>query len=326
MNVSKPPSRISRLLYALLSQWRLRLSRQRCRSFTQQQAAGIGPIYVINLDRQPQRWSAVLRELSRVLDADGSPLSERTIRFSACDARSQAGPTFDRSEIELLYNLGDQLFVEPQPLFVPEAFDLIRPIMMSRQEVAVASSHIGVWKEIAQSDAPYALILEDDVWIQRRFGRMLDSAWREMEDLDQSSPSFDVFYVSYQEVRFGAAKQLLSQNVFRPERGLWYLSGYVLSKRGAEKLLSLLPVRGPIDLWINHKFRDVDVRALRRSVINQRLDTPSSNSHSVLPALSRIGVLDYDQAAISRVCIWAAWNWTVISGYGAFYARLPLLQ
>ena len=76
--------------------------------------------------------------------------------------------------------------------------------------------------------------------------------------------------------------ELDSKNVFRPERGLWYLSGYVLSKKGAQALLKLLPSRGPIDLWINHKFREMDVRALRRSVINQRLDTPSTNSHSVI--------------------------------------------
>jgi hypothetical protein len=42
----------------------------------------------------------------------------------------------------------------------------------------------------------------------------------------------------------------------------------------------------------------MDVRALRRSVVNQRLDTPSTNSYSVLPALSRIGVLDDGDGAL----------------------------
>src|ERR1700683_4577775 len=64
--------------------------------------------------------------------------------------------------------------------------------------------------------------------------------------------------------------QIGEQVIFRPERGLWYLSGYVLSKKGALALLDLLPCRGPIDLWINHKFGELDVRALRRSVVNQR--------------------------------------------------------
>ena len=82
-----------------------------------------------------------------------------------------------------------------------------------------------------------------------------------MEDADRANPAFDILYVSYREVRYGAPKELVSTNVFRPERGLWYLSGYVLSKKGAQALLDLLPCRGPIDLWINHKFRELDVRA-----------------------------------------------------------------
>jgi GR25 family glycosyltransferase involved in LPS biosynthesis len=234
----------------------------------------------------------VLRELSCILDAAGKPLSERAIRYSARDAQSDAQQLLGSDDIEPFYTLGDQLFVEPQPHAMPDAFDLTRPIRMSREEAAIARSHIGVWKTIAESTAPYALVLEDDVWVERGFGRVVDQAWREMRDADRSDPAFDVLYVSYKEVRYGAPKELVSKNVFRPERGLWYLSGYVLSKKGAQALLGLLPCRGPIDLWMNHRFREIDVRAMRRSVINQRLDTPSTNSHSILPALTRIGVLD----------------------------------
>jgi hypothetical protein len=48
-----------------------------------------------------------------------------------------------------------------------------------------------------------------------------------MEAADRDNPRFDILYVSYGEVRKGAPKELISTNVFRPERGLWYLSGYV---------------------------------------------------------------------------------------------------
>ncbi len=142
------------------------------------------------------------------------------------------------------------------------------------------------------------LVLEDDIRFERGFGGILDQAWREMEDADQANPGFDILYVSYGEVRNGAPKELVSKNVFRPERGLWYLSGYVLSKKGAQALLDLLPCCGPIDLWINHQFRKLDVRALRRSVINQRRDLHSTNSYSILPALSRIGVLNNVNSAL----------------------------
>ena len=301
MNLSKPLRAVSRLLYSLFLQCRAHLPRQKCLAFAQpsdSRQSGIGPIFVINLERQPHRWADVLRELSCILDAAGKPLSDRAVRYSACDAQSDAQQLLDGGDIEPFYTLGDQLFVEPQPHAVPDAFDLTRPIRMSREEVAVARSHIGVWKTIARSAAPYAVVLEDDVWVERGFGRVVDQAWREMEDADRAAPAFDVLYVSYKEVRYGAPKELVSKNVFRPERGLWYLSGYVLSKKGAQALLELLPSRGPLDLWINHKFREMDVRALRRSVINQRLDTPSTNSHSILPSLTRIGVLDDGDTAL----------------------------
>lgn len=303
MNLSKPPRAVSRFLRRFFLQFRTHLPRRQCLSFVRSldaQQSGIGPIFVINLDRQPARWTDVLRELTCILDAAGKPLSERVVRYAACDAQSDVDGLRDDGDVEPFYTLGDQLFVEPQPSASPDVFDLTRPIRMSRAEVAIARSHIGVWRAVAQSTATYALVLEDDVWVQRGFARAIDQAWDEMEDADRSGPAFDVLYVSYKEARYGAPKELVSRNVFRPERGLWHLSGYVLSKKGAQALLQLLPSRGPIDLWINHKFRDLDVRALRRSVINQRLDVPSTNTYSILPALTRIGVLHDRSTALFR--------------------------
>ncbi len=301
MNLSKPLRSASRLLHILFLQGRSRLPRQQCVTFLgglDAPQSGIGPIFVINLDRQPNRWTDMVRELDCILDAAGKPLSQRVVRYSACDGQVDPPEFLDDADVEPFYTLGDQLFVEPQPHAVPDAFDLGRPIRMTQAEIAVARSHIGIWKAVAQSSASYALVLEDDVWFERSFGRILERAWREMEGADRVGPRFDVLYVSYKEVRHGAPKELVSKNVFRPERGLWFLSGYVLSKKGARALLDLLPCRGPIDLWINHKFRELEVLALRRSVINQRRDLHSTNSYSIVPALTRIGVLNSGDAAL----------------------------
>lgn len=240
------------------------------------------------------------RELNSILDAAGTPLSERAIRYSAIDAENNSQRFLDDDSIDPFYTLADQLFVEPQPLAMPDEFDLTRQIKMSQAEIAIARSHIGVWRAIAQSTTSYALVLEDDVRFELGFGRIIDQAWQEMECGDKARPSFDVLYVSYKEARHGAPKEQLSKNVFRPERGLWYLSGYILSKKGAQTLLGLLPSRGPIDIWINHNFGSMDVRALSRPVVDQRLDTPSTNSYSILPALSRIGVIDDCGTAVFR--------------------------
>jgi hypothetical protein len=110
-----------------------------------------------------------------------------------------------------------------------------------------------------------------------------------------------MLYLSYTEVDGGAPKTLLSPSVFRAVRGLWCLSGYVLSRDGARKLLERLPCRGPIDLWVNHQFSTLDVRATRQSLIGQRLDRESSNSYSILPTLGRMGVLDSEGESLFQV-------------------------
>lgn len=303
MNVFEPLGRARRLLHSLFMRTRAFMPVQQSVSFSQTTADGrdrIADIHVINLDRQPDRLLAVHRELDRILDAAGKPLSQQLIRHTACDARAAPMGTLESPDIDPYYTLADQLFVEPQPHALPANFDLSRPIRMSDAEVAVAQSHIDVWRKIASAEAPYSLVLEDDVWFERGFSQLVDMAWREMRALDQTDPLFDVFYLSYKEVRHGAPKVAVSQSVFRPERGLWYLSGYVLSKRGAERLLGLLPCRGPVDLWINQQFHELEVRAVRRSVIAQRIDLQSTNSYSVLPALSQIGILNDGAPGIFR--------------------------
>lgn len=301
MNVSEPLRSALGFLHRHFLRLRYFLPRRQCTRFlnlSDTRQSGIGPVYVINLDRQPNRWADMLRELDRIVDASGRPLSKRAVRYSAHDGSGSSQEFLKSDDVDPYYTLKEQLFVEPQPLAAPDAFNLSRRIRMTKAEIAVACSHIGVWRAIARSDDPYALVLEDDVWFRSGFAQTLEQAWKELEDADGTPPTFDVLYASYQEVRHGAPKKFISANVFLPERGLWNLSGYILSRNGAQALLGLLPCRGPVDLWMNHKFRNLKVRALRRSKIDQRRDLHSTNSYSILPALSRIGVLDGADASL----------------------------
>ena len=230
-------------------------------------------------------------ELMLITDLDRRPLIERTTRIAAVDASQFDGPV-PRTLVEPSYTLGDQLFVDPHPLALPDRINLDETILMSPQEVAVAASHVSAWQTIAAGRLHYALVLEDDVWFHPRFGRVLDSAWSELQTIPAPLNDFDVLYLSYREVDHGADKVPVSPSLFSPFRGLWHLSGYVLSRGGARQLLGALPVRGPVDLWINHQFARLKVVATTTSIINQRIDGTSSNSYSVLPALSRAGLLN----------------------------------
>jgi GR25 family glycosyltransferase involved in LPS biosynthesis len=222
-----------------------------------------------------------------------------TRRFSAVDARYFIGAP-SNEELWPYYSLADQLFVEPNPLLGTPGDTAATHIEMTGQEVAVALSHIAVWKLVAASDRSYTLVLEDDVYFRRGFARTLDRAWAALMESHEQSDAFDVLYLSYKEARTEAPRIPVSELLFRPLRGLWQLSGYVLSTRGAQKLLDLLPVRGPVDLWINHQFEHLEVFATQRSNIQQRLDCPSGNDYSILPVLSKVGVLTREKPLLLK--------------------------
>lgn len=302
MNLNRTSLAVLRLAYRLGYGFRGVLPKQTSKAFGSRgnsEVQTIEKIYVINLDREHDRWSRIQNELQRVRDRNGDDLLSLTERHVAVDARGFHLDPADDAEVHPFYTLADQLFVEPQPRTLPSRFELEAPIRMSRAEIAVARSHIQVWKRVAQGTQSHALILEDDIWFHPDFARQLDQAWNDVAN-DETTEA-DLFYVSYVEAKGGAPKQLISSHVFSPERGLWYLSGYILSKEGARKLLSLLPCRGPVDLWINHQFSELNVFATSRSVVRQRKDTATSNSYSVLPALSNIGAINSEAAALFSI-------------------------
>lgn len=304
MNLKNPSSLLVSCIFRLWLNFRRLLPRRKCRAFalkSEKQRAGIQKVYVINLDRQPDRWSRMQRELKRILDSSGRDLLVLTERYSAVDSNAfLEDPTTD-ADIDPFYTLEDQLLVEPQPLALPTQFELSRPIRMSRPEVAVARSHINVWRQVATSDHDYSLILEDDTWFHSGFAKHLDQAWDDIVSASHDSETFDVLYVSYLEVKHGAPKTFISDHLFRPDRGLWHLSGYVLSRDGARKLLRRLPCRGPVDLWINHHFKTLNICATRQPLISQRRDTCSSNSYSVLPSLTSIGAITSEGASLFNI-------------------------
>ncbi|HFT5240792.1 TPA: family 16 glycosylhydrolase [Yersinia enterocolitica] len=301
MNLARTYLPVLRLAFRLGHGLRRILPIQTSKAFGAQQNLkdrAIEKIYVINLDREPGRWSRMKKELRRIRDGFGNDLLSLTERHAAVDARCflQAPPK--DSEVDPYYTLADQLFVEPQPRTLPTRYELEAPIRMSRAEVAVARSHIEVWRRVAQGTQGHALILEDDVWFHPSFARHLDQVWTDFKADNREHEGFDVLYISYMEATYGAPKSFVSSHMFKPVRGLWYLSGYILSKKGAEKLLRLLPCRGPVDLWINHQFRTLDVYATKRSIVRQRTDATSTNSYSILPALSTIGAINSEGAAL----------------------------
>jgi GR25 family glycosyltransferase involved in LPS biosynthesis len=258
----------------------------------------IGMILIVNLDRQPQRIRQTLRELSRFETSDGASLASLARRLAAVDARDGRAVAAT-NDVDPTYLLADQLYVQPDAR-LEECFGPEEPIRMTRQEVAVAKSHIEAWKAIAVATCDHVLVLEDDIWFRLGAAKAIDHGWRAatMRCADNGGPH--LLYLSYAEADGALARVDPCVDLFRPTRGLWFLSGYILSRQGAEILLRAMPVVGPVDMWMNYRFKELDALALSSPAILQRPDGGSDNCYSILPYLARAGIVDANAVNVPR--------------------------
>jgi len=244
----------------------------------------INKIFVINLDRQKGRWKLIQEELTKIKIQNKNNLLSFTERFSAIDSENQSMQT---SKITSSYKLEDQYFVDPNP----ELLNIIREkeinIDLTKQEIAVALSHLSIWDKIIDKNIHSGLILEDDIYFENKFSSKLNSLWKEIVE---SKIEFDIIYLSFKKVDYNPDITQISNNLSIPIRGIWWFSGYILSNKGAKKLREKLPITGPVDLWINHKFNELEVYTCNDSIISQKLFIASDNNYSILPILSQIGI------------------------------------
>lgn len=245
----------------------------------------------MNLDRQPGRWRRVFRELERFRTFDGDLLTSIATRLASVDARDGRAVAAT-ADVDPNYRLGDQLHVQPDSQ-LEACFSADEPVRMTRQEVAVARSHIEAWKVIATGEHKHVLVLEDDVWFIPRAALAIERGWlAALERCHAEEGGPRLLYLSYEDAGETAERTEPCDDLFRPTRGLWFLSGYVLSREGAAALLRAMPVTGPVDMWMNYRFQELGALALSSPAILQRRDCASDNSYSILPYLARAGIVD----------------------------------
>lgn len=271
-------------------------SRRRVPAFSSDSTSGsLGRVYVINLDRKPDRWRRLRRELDRFRSHDGTPLTTFVRRVSAIDARYMTAPP-DAAIVRPVYTLADQLTVEPNRLLTINERSHAHKIDMTTQEVAVALSHIETWRRIAAGTDEAALILEDDVVMTRGFAKRLQDTWNSLLN-SAGELDFDLLFLAYKNVD-ASVQTAVRYPIRRSKPGIWEAAAYVVTRAAAQELLDRLPAFGPIDLWLNLQFKTMRAFTSGRPIIEQRIDEPSTNSYSVLPVLSQVGVVNEGKASL----------------------------
>ncbi len=107
------------------------------------------PVFVISLARAADRRAAIRARL----DALGVPF----VLFEAVDGHAMSEAEASR--------------------LAPRRDRLTRRIPLSRTEVAITASHLGVLRCVVQEELPFACVLEDDAKPDASFPAFLDSAW-----------------------------------------------------------------------------------------------------------------------------------------------------
>ncbi len=214
--------------------------------------ASIQKIYVINLDRSPERFAHMQKTL------DSMELPVKYSRFSAIDGKNikfidkNTNDTFTGEEIianQLLlsgnFNIQcsshNQNYISGKlnwTYFHPRAIGELSHTCSSRK----------IWQEIIDQNYENALIMEDDVTFIPNFSDLLEVA------LDNAPKDYDMLYLNIG--NFGKAYKSNVKNNFlrifmnafdqhiknpfwkQARRNIRSAKAYIVSKKGAEKLLT----------------------------------------------------------------------------------------
>lgn len=247
------------------------------------------PIFVINLERNPERRKAIAEQLQ-----------DLNLNFQILSATD--GKFLKEEDLEKLYDEKSSLKKIQFPL--------------SKNEVACADSHLRLYEKIVAENIPYALILEDDVILDKEILTVLDTdflqskkfdwlqidygqvGWPFFRDWLLASKHFikhkpiRIFYViaKLPYIAFLSAFERLREkinpqvNIVTFYRPLYLTSAYIITNAGAKKLLAIgRPIHFAADMLPNkaHLQTNFKIRAISPVIAKQDKNFESNIAASV---------------------------------------------
>ena len=147
---------------------------------------------------------------------------------------------------------------------------------LPKGSLGCALSHIGAWKQVVQRGWKYGLIFEDDVILTDTFAEDLRARMPEVP------PDFDLLYLGSGLTAPHHVRAFVSTHVFEPHYPREGMYAYVVSARGARKLLKhLFPIQlanGGIDTVVGKLVRKRIIKAYHflPPLCRADLETPSN--------------------------------------------------
>uniref|UniRef100_A0A8C2Y5F3 Procollagen galactosyltransferase 1-like n=2 Tax=Coturnix japonica TaxID=93934 RepID=A0A8C2Y5F3_COTJA len=121
---------------------------------------------------------------------------------------------------------------------------------LTKGELGCFLSHYGIWKEVVERGLEKSVVFEDDLRFEIFFKRRLMNL---MEELEDEGLDWDLIYIGRKRMQVDHPEQPVPgvRNLVVADYSYWTL-GYVLSLRGAQKLLQVQPLSKmlPVDEFL----------------------------------------------------------------------------
>lgn len=165
-------------------------------------------------------------------------------------------------------------------------------ISLTYGSAACALSHYLIYEECINDNRPY-MIFEDDIIIKDSF----DTQLSELLDLfmtENLHNDYDIIYLGYNEIP-GFQKNILKGVVSRPRGLITGLYGYIVSNRGAKKILdNVFPLKQQIDSSISNNIEKFNLFCSSNRMVGVRTDFGSRTQNQTSCKNIYGNILDID--------------------------------
>lgn len=186
---------------------------------------GLDKVFVINLARRTERRNRMLYCLNE--------LGLNATFIEATDGRALTETDLESMGVRLMPGYKDPYYKRP----------------ITKGEIGCFMSHYRIWAKVISEGLDEVLVLEDDVRFEPYFRFKLHTVLNELRRL---KVSWDLVYIGRKSLNDNDESRLENSKLLvRPSYSYWTL-GYLLSGRGAKKLLNADPLKKllPVDEFL----------------------------------------------------------------------------
>lgn len=141
----------------------------------------------------------------------------------------------------------------------PNAISTRSAIFLSEGSIGCWLGHYSIWKKIIDQKIEYAIIFEDDITVTKNFKSELKPALKVVPN------SFDILFLNSGNNNPHNKRFIVNKQVFVPYQIRNGTYSYIVSNKGAAKLLDMIPsvqvTRGGVDSAIGSLIRDKRILA-----------------------------------------------------------------